>query len=106
MSISTKIKKGDTVLVMKGKDNGKKGKVLRVFPRDEKILVEGINEKVRHIRPRRAGEKGQRVKAAHPMRINNVLVVCSSCGKGTRVGYDMTDGKKVRVCKKCKRSLS
>lgn len=104
--MNIKIKKGDTVLVTKGKDKGKKGKVVRVFPALEKVLVEGVNTKTRHVRPRRAGEQGQRVEVSHPVPTSNTMVVCSSCGKGTRVGYQVTDGKKVRICKKCKSVLS
>ena len=101
-----KIKKGDTVLVAKGKDRGKQGKVVRVYPEIEKLLVDGINQKTRHSRPRRAGEKGQRITIFHPVRVANVRVVCPSCGKGTRVGYRVTDGVKTRICKKCNSALS
>lgn len=101
-----KIKKGDIVLVAKGKDRGKQGKVVRVYPELQKLLVEGVNQKTRHSRPRRAGEKGQRIIVSHPVRVANVRVVCPSCGKGARVGYRVTDGEKVRICKKCNSSLS
>ncbi|MEK7576742.1 MAG: 50S ribosomal protein L24 [Patescibacteria group bacterium] len=106
MIYSLKIKKGDTVQVAKGKDRGKKGRVVRVLPRVGKLLVEGVNQKTRHTRPRRAGEKGQSIIVTHPVVISNVRVVCPSCGKGTRVGYEITDGVKTRICKKCKATLS
>jgi len=96
-----RIKKGDTVFLEKGKDRGKKGKVVRVFPDGRKILVEGINQKIRHTRPRRSGEKGQRVTVTHPVPISNVLLICPNCGKGTRVGYTVLGGIKTRKCKKC-----
>ena len=105
MNAHVKIKKGDTVLVSKGKNRGKTGKVLRIYPKSQKRTVEGINEKIRHTRPRRGGEKGQKVSIFHPIWIANALVVCPSCGKGTRVGYDVKDKIKVRVCKKCKGNL-
>ena len=100
-----KIKKGDTVLVMHGKDKGKKGKVVRIFPQTEKAMVEGVNQRIRHTRPRRAGEKGQRVHVTHPVWVSNLLVVCPSCGKGTRVEYRIGETSKTRMCKKCKADL-
>ena len=96
-----KIKKGDTVLVMKGKNRTKRGKVLRVWPQLGKITIEGVNEKIRHTRPKRQGKKGERVTVLHPIPEANVRVVCSSCGKGTRVGFKINDGQKSRICKKC-----
>lgn len=101
-----KLKKGDIVVIMKGKDHGKKGKVLRTLPTAGKVVVEGVNEKTRHTRPRRGGEKGQRVKVNHPVWAANVQVLCPACDKVTRVGFEMHDGAKSRVCKKCKASLS
>ncbi len=101
-----KIKKGDTVVVMKGKDHGKKGKILRTFPVLDKVVVEGVNEKMRHTRVKRGGQKGQRVTVTHPVWAANVQVLCPSCGKITRVGFEMHDGVKSRVCKKCKAALS
>ena len=96
-----KIKKGDTVLVMKGKNRTKRGKVLGVWPERNKITVDGVNEKIRHTRPKRQGQKGERVHVIHPIPEANVLVVCPSCGKGTRVGFKITEGQKNRICKKC-----
>ena len=96
-----KIKKGDTVFVETGKDRSKRGKVLRVYPETGKVLVEGINQKTRHVRPRRAGEKGQRVTVTHPIPSSNVLLVCPHCSKKIRVGYRVTGKEKVRTCKKC-----
>lgn len=101
-----KVKKGDTVLIMKGKDRGKKGKVVRLFPKLRKVVVEGAGEHIRHTRPRRAGEKGQRVRVSHPLSAANVMVVCASCGKATRVGYRIGESGKARVCKKCGTNLS
>ena len=101
MKNGLKVKKGDLVLVMKGKDRGKKQKVLRVFPRTLKVLVEGVNEKTRHVQPRRAGQKGERVRVASPIPSANVMAVCPHCGKGTRVGCN----DNARVCKKCKGTL-
>ncbi len=106
MNTVLKIKKGDTVLVMNGKNRGTRAKVLGTYPKKRKILVEGVNQKTRHTRPRKQGQKGERVTVLHPIPVANVRVVCPSCGKGTRVGYLITDGKKNRVCKKCGANLS
>ncbi len=98
-----KIKKGDTVQITSGKDKGKKGKVLRVIPKENKIVVEGLNLVTKHVRSRRAGEKGQRIKMAMPLNISNALLICPRCKKAIRVGYKvLADGIKKRFCRKCK----
>jgi len=96
-----KIKKGDTILVISGKDRGRKGKVLKVFPKDGKILVEGINLKKKHQKPKRTGEKGQIVTLPGLINIPNLKLICPKCGKATRVGYIIVENKKYRICKKC-----
>ncbi len=96
-----KIKKGDQVQILAGKDRGKRGKVLRVIPSMEKIVVENINLVKRHRRPRKSGEKGQRVEIPAPIPACNTLVVCRHCGKPSRVGYKITGREKNRICKKC-----
>jgi large subunit ribosomal protein L24 len=101
-----KVRKGDNVLVTSGKDRGKKGKVVRIFPRIGKLIVEGVNERIRHTRPRKSGEKGQRIHVLHPLQASNVMVVCHSCGKGTRVGFLKNESGKTRICKKCGANLS
>ena len=100
-----KVKKNDTVLVLTGKDNGKTGKVLRALPGDNKIVVDGINVQKRHKKARSAQETSAIVEQAGPIDASNVLVICPVCGKATRVSYAVVDGKKVRICKKCKMSL-
>ena len=95
------IKKNDTVIVLSGKDKGKKGKVLGTVPSENKVVVEGINMVTCHIKPRKQGEEGGIVNREAAMYASKVQVVCSKCGKGTRVGHKIVDGKKVRVCKKC-----
>lgn len=100
-----KIKKGDTVLVIKGKDKGKVAKVLRGFPKENKILVEKINIKKKHQRPRRSGEKGQIIERPAPLFISKVKLVCPKCKKPTRVGYRLTANRKIRICKKCKSEI-
>lgn len=100
------IKKQDTVLVIAGKDAGKKGKVVRVLPREEKIVVEGANRLIRHVRPRRQGEKGQKLEVFVPLTVGKVILVCPKCNKPARVGTKRSaDGKVMRVCRKCKESF-
>lgn len=96
-----KIRKGDNVMVISGKDNGRKGKVLRVFPKEGRILVEGINQRKKHNRPRKSGEKGQTITIFAPIQSSNVKLVCSQCGQPARVGYKIEGDRKFRVCKKC-----
>ena len=96
-----KIKKGDQVKIILGKDNGKTGKVLKVFPELGKILVEGANMIKKHVRPRKDGERGQRLELPAKLNVSNVMLVCPKCGKDTRVGYKKVADKAARVCKKC-----
>jgi large subunit ribosomal protein L24 len=98
-----KIKKSDKIKIIAGKDKGKEGKVLDVFPESRKVVVEGLNLAVKHMRPRREGEKGQRIQFPMPLSVSNVMLICGKCGKMTRVGYKILEnGKKIRMCKKCK----
>lgn len=100
-----KIKKGDTVKIIKGKDKGKTGKTLRVDFEVGKVMVEGLNLYKKHARPKKQGEKGEIVLVARPMAISNVMIVCSSCGRAVRVGYRFDGEKKVRFCKKCQAAI-
>lgn len=102
-----RIKKNDNVIIIAGKDRGKQGKVLRVWITEEKVLVEGVNMKKKHQKPRKQGEKGQVIDMPHPVHISNVLLYCSSCGKGVRMGAKINEKnkKKVRVCKKCGKEI-
>jgi len=97
-----KIKTGDNVLVTAGKDRGKKGKVIRTFPREAKIVVEGVNVRKKHVRAKKAGQKGQVVEMPFSFSVSNVKILCVKCGKATRVGYKVDGKKKARVCKKCR----
>ncbi|KKT79124.1 MAG: 50S ribosomal protein L24 [Candidatus Giovannonibacteria bacterium GW2011_GWB1_45_9b] len=97
-----RIKKGDNVTVLSGKDKGRGGKVLRVYPKDKLLLIEGINLKKRHRRPRKAGEKGSIVQMPAPMPISKVMIQCPNCQKAARVKIKIMDnGEKKRSCKKC-----
>ena len=95
------VKTGDNVMVISGKDKGKTGKVLQTSPKEGKVIVEGLNMVTKHVKPRRQGEEGGIVKREAAIYASKVQVVCPKCGKNTRVGYELKDGKKVRTCKKC-----
>lgn len=95
------IKKDDTILIICGKDKGKNGKVTQVFPKTNRIIVEGLNIVKRHKRPRREGEKGQRVEVPRPFDASNVKIICSKCKKAARIGYKLLEKNKIRICKKC-----
>ncbi len=100
-----KVKKNDTVVVLTGKDVKKTGKVLMAFPKTNKIVVEGVNIQEKNKKARSAQDVSEKIKKEGPIDASNVLVICPVCGKATRVGYAIVDGKKVRVCKKCSASL-
>lgn len=101
------IKKGDKVKILSGKDQGKTGKILQVLPREGRVSVEGLNLLVKHLRPRRSGEKGQRIEFPSFINQSNVALICPKCGKQTRLATKVVPGtenqksKKFRVCKKC-----
>ncbi|MDP3883158.1 MAG: 50S ribosomal protein L24 [Candidatus Staskawiczbacteria bacterium] len=100
-----KVKKGDNVLIIAGKDKGRTGKIIKSLPRELKVLVEGINLKKKHVRPKREGEKGQVVEIPGALTIANIKLICPKCGKATRVGYKIDKDNKSRVCKKCKQEI-
>ena len=100
-----KIKKGDQIQIIAGKDKGKVGKVLRVIPGNLRIVVEGLNLIKKHMKPKKGGEKGQRIEVPASINISNVMLVCPSCQKSTRIGIAFEDGKKYRVCKKCQKKI-
>jgi large subunit ribosomal protein L24 len=103
--MSMNIKKGDTVVVLSGKDRGKKGKVQGTLPGSSKVVVEGINMVTCHVKPKKQGEEGGIVKREAAIASCKVQVVCPKCGKGTRVAHKTDDGKNVRVCKHCGANL-
>ena len=96
-----KIKKDDKVIVLSGKDKGKEGKILSADPKALKVTVEGVNVATKHQKPRKQGQDGGIIKVETPIYASKVQLVCPKCDKGTRVGYKLVDGKKVRVCKHC-----
>ena len=96
------LKSGDEVVVITGKDKGKKGKVISVDPKSGKILVEKVNMVIRHSKPRRQGEAGGRLEKEAPIYGSKVMRVCPKCGKPTRIGRKVLEnGEKSRCCKKC-----
>ena len=95
------VKKGDTVMVIAGKDKGKKGKIMFGIPAENRVVVEGVNMIIRHTKPRGAGQQGGRIQKEAPMQASNVMLICSRCNKPTRVAHQVSGDKKERVCKKC-----
>lgn len=96
------IKKGDTVLVITGKDSGRKGKVLKVIPQDNRVVVEGINKAKKHQRPSRAIPQGGILQIEAPLNVSNVMLLCTKCNKPTRTAKKfLENGTKVRICKNC-----
>ena len=97
-----RIKKGDTVQVLSGNDKGKKGEVLEVLPKTEKIIVKGVNVRKKHVKARKQGEESGIIPVECAIHSSKVGVVCSKCNKPVRIGYEIDkEGNKVRVCKKC-----
>jgi large subunit ribosomal protein L24 len=105
------IKKGDTVLIITGKDRGKQGLVSRAMPQANKVIVEGLNVVKKHVRPQGQTRQGGVIEKAMPIHVSNTMLICSECGEPTRVGHDRrpmgVDQKirLVRVCKKCQKVI-
>lgn len=100
------VKSGDTVMIMSGKDRGKKGKVMGVSPKEGKVIIENANFVSKHVKPRKMGEPGGIIKAESAIYASKVQILCSRCGKPTRIGHKiLKDGTKERICRKCGESL-
>ncbi len=100
------LKKGDNVKVLSGKDRNKTGKIMQAFPTMGKVVVEGVNKITKHVKTRKRGDKGQKIEYFGPINASAVALVCPKCLKATRVGHQvLADGKKVRICKKCKATI-
>ncbi|QIB27134.1 50S ribosomal protein L24 [Caloranaerobacter azorensis] len=96
------VKKGDTVVVISGKDKGKKGKVLTAMPKRNRVIVEGVNMQTKHTKPSQKSPQGGIIHQEGPIHVSNVMLYCEKDKKGVRVGYKaLENGEKVRVCKKC-----
>ncbi|MFH1657104.1 MAG: 50S ribosomal protein L24 [bacterium] len=101
-----KIKKNDTVLIISGKDRSRKGKVIEAFPAKGKVIVEGMNIRKKHVKPKKSGAKGQLIESPGLISVSNVKIICPKCGVAARLGYKpKTENQKtkikIRVCKKC-----
>jgi large subunit ribosomal protein L24 len=97
-----KIRKNDTVLVIAGKDRGKKGKVRKALPKNDEVIVEGVNMIKRHSRARGAARQAGIIELEAPLDISNVMLICNKCNKPARVGFRLLeDGRKARICRSC-----
>jgi large subunit ribosomal protein L24 len=97
-----KIRKGDNVRVLTGKDRGREGEVTFAFPSEGRVIVNGLNVVKRHQKPRRSNEPGGIIDKEMPMPVENVAIICPACSAPTRVGFRFdNDGTKVRICRKC-----
>jgi large subunit ribosomal protein L24 len=102
-----KIRKGDRVVVLQGKDRGKEGTVTFAFPADDRVIVDGVNIAKKHQKPTRSTQQGGIIDKEMPVPVSSVAIVCPACGKPTRVGHRFErDGTKVRICRKCEGDLS
>lgn len=100
-----RIKKGDEVKILLGKDSGKKGKIVRVFAKTDRVAVEGLNLRKKHARSRQAEKKGEVILIPAPVAVSKVQLICPRCSKATRVRYEISAGGKTRICKKCGQSV-
>jgi large subunit ribosomal protein L24 len=100
-----KLKVGDTVIVTRGKDRGKKGKIERVDTKSDTVTLPGINVYKKHMKRRDEKKPGGIIDVVRPLRVSNVALLCPSCGKMTRVGYLVMKGEKERICRKCHQRL-
>lgn len=100
-----KLKKNDEVEIVSGKDKGKRGKVEKLFPKEDTVIVGGMNQYKRHIKGKMQGQKSEIVTITKPLHSASVIIVCPKCHKKTRVGYMTKNGKKIRICKKCEQAV-
>jgi large subunit ribosomal protein L24 len=96
-----KLKVNDQVKILQGKDRGKTGKVIQVFKKEDKIVVEGLNIMKKHVRARKQGEKGQIIELSAPIDFSNAMLICPKCSKPVRVGFKIEGDNKKRWCRKC-----
>jgi len=100
-----KIKKGDTVKVLSGNDKGKTGEVLEVLSKTQKLVIKGVNVRKKHVKPKKQGEEGGIIQVECPLHSSKVNIVCSKCGKATRIGFKIEKEEKIRFCKKCEAKI-
>ena len=99
------IRRDDEVQVIHGKDRGTRGRVVRVLPRERRIMVEGVARAKKHARPSKQRQQGGIIDIEQFIDISNVQIVCKSCGQPTRIGHRVEDGKRIRICRKCESDL-
>ena len=95
------VKKGDTVVVLSGKDKGKQGKVISAFPKNAKVIVEDVNKVKRHTKPSVKSPQGGIIQKEMPLNVCKVQLICPACNKPTRIAHKLVDGKNLRICKHC-----
>lgn len=106
MSVYTHLKKGDEVVVLSGKDEGRRGKIQKVLPKEDAVIIEGLNLAKKHAKPTKTNPQGGVIDKALPLKTSKVMVVCSGCSKPTRIRRDRAvDGALVRICRNCGRTL-
>jgi|SRR3989344_8446173 len=96
-----KVKKGDNVVITRGKDRGKSGKIVQVLPEARAVVVQSLNMRKVHVRPKKQGEKGQLISKESPLDVSNVMLICPQCSNPARAGYRISKDIKSRICKKC-----
>lgn len=101
-----RIKKGDNVIMISGKDKGKRGKVIKAFPKNQSIIIENVNLKKKHQKSKTGGKKGEKINVPRSVSVSSAMLICKNCGRPTRVGYQLRqDSGKLRICKKCKTEI-
>ncbi|OGH23565.1 MAG: 50S ribosomal protein L24 [Candidatus Levybacteria bacterium RIFCSPLOWO2_01_FULL_38_13] len=100
-----KLKKGDEVRIVKGKDKGKTGKIEKIFPKDNMVLIPNVNLYKRHLKARSQKQPSEIVTLTKPLSVSNARLICPKCHLPTRIGFDLRGGQKERICKKCKQVI-
>lgn len=100
-----KLKKGDNVIVMAGRDKGKSGVIEYSFPDVDKVIVKGIHVMKKHLKPSQKNPKGGIIDINKKLDSSNLMLICPNCGKNTRIGYQITEKTKIRICRKCNKSV-
>jgi large subunit ribosomal protein L24 len=104
-TVIMKLKKGDKIIVTAGKDRGKEGAVEKLWLKEDKVTVNGVNMGKRHSKPRGQGQKGSIVDFVRPLHISKVALVCPRCKKPTKIGYKLLKDNKIRICRKCEQEI-
>lgn len=100
-----KLKRHDEVLIVRGKDKGKKGKIEKVFTKEQKVLIPGVNLYKRHYKSRTQNKPSEIIEITKPFPVANVAFICPNCHKESRIGYKIDNKEKVRICRKCEKKV-